>query len=68
MCIQDVQFQFDNTIYHQTDRVAMESLIFPVLVEIFMDNLEMNKLKWAIDEMANEERYADDTFIVCNDR
>ncbi|VDP40779.1 unnamed protein product [Schistosoma margrebowiei] len=51
LCTKDFQFQFNNTIYRQTDGVAMGSPLGPVLADIFMANLERTKLKGAIDEM-----------------
>ncbi|VDO77259.1 unnamed protein product [Schistosoma margrebowiei] len=45
LCTKDVQFQFNNTIYRQTDGVAMGNPLGPVLADIFMANLKRTKLK-----------------------
>ena len=36
LCIKNVHFLFENDIYFQNDSVAMESLLGPILANIFM--------------------------------
>lgn len=62
LCTSNVHFTFDNTIYIQTDGVAMGSPLGPVLAGAFMTDLENTLLPTLSPQMRPWHRYVDDTF------
>lgn len=67
-CTFNVQFQFNNTYYRQTDGVAMGSPLGPLLADIFMSKLENGPLKRLIENMPFYKRYVGDVFAILNDK
>lgn len=55
-----VKFQFNGAIYRQSG-VAMGSLLYPIMANIFMDYLENTELKQTISETMEYSGYVDDT-------
>ena len=60
LCTKNVHFTFNNQVYQQKDKVAMGSLLGPVLAGIFMVELET----WIVLKLGNMvlnwKRFADD--------
>ena len=66
LCVKDNIFVFNNTVYYQTDGVAMGNSLGPILANIFMAHLEETKI---VDDMSYPKfyrRYVDDTFCLFN--
>ena len=64
LCTTDVQFQFNGTLYTQTDGVAMGSPLGPILADIYMGLVEQ-KLQETIGEWCVwYGRYVDDILII----
>ena len=61
LCTKSVHFTFDGNIYVQNDSVAMGLPLGPVLVNIFMVELERSVIPTLMDKMKCWTRYADDT-------
>ena len=57
MSIKNVEFRFNNVMYRQTDGVAMDSLLGPVLANIFVFYYEV-KLFQNIQEPISYFRYS----------
>ena len=62
LCTKNVHFTFNNQIYIQLDRVAMGSLLGPVLANIFMVELETSLIPNLNDKVKLWARFADDTY------
>ena len=58
-----VEFSFNNTMYKQTDGVAMVSLVVPALANIFVGYYE-EKLFSQAPKRPTYFRYVDDTFAI----
>ena len=61
LCTKSVHFSYNNSIYRQTDGVAMGSPLGPVLAGIFMTHLEKTLIP-KMNHMTPWIRYVDDTF------
>ena len=57
----NVHFSFDNNIYIQNDGVVLGSPLGPVLVNIFMVELECSVISCLADKLNNWRIYVDDT-------
>lgn len=65
LCVEDVQFSFDNKLYVQSDGVAMGSPLGPVLSNIFLGFLETHLLANDINRLTvSYSRFVDDTFVI----
>ena len=69
LCTKQVHFSFNNTLYKQSDGVAMGSPLGPVLAGIFMVDLETKVMPTVKKHMTPWWRYVDDTiaYIKVND-
>ena len=61
LCTKNVHFTFEGKIYIQIDRVAMGSLLAPVLADIFMIELERIVVPTLATHLRFWRRYVDDT-------
>ena len=61
LCTKYVHFTFEGKIYIQIDRVAMGSLLAPVLADIFMVELERIVVPTLATHLRFWGRYGDDT-------
>ena len=61
LCTKNVHFSYNGNIYTQSDGVAMNSPLGPVLAGIFMVELERTILPTLRDHMSPWKRYVDDT-------
>ncbi|KFD50083.1 hypothetical protein M514_09043 [Trichuris suis] len=61
-----IYFPFDNKFYKQAGGTPMGSPLFPVLAEIFMENLERKMFETGDREITPRlfERYVDDIFVI----
>ena len=67
LCTKDVLFNFNGTTYVQKDRVAMGSLLAPVLAGIFMVELERAVIPKLSQHLQFWKHYVNDTIcFVCN--
>ena len=64
LCHKNVHFSYDNKLYSQKDGVAMGSPLGPVIVGIFMVDLEGNVIPKLSTHMTKWKRYVDDT-VTC---
>ena len=63
MATSGVEFSFNNTMFRQTDGIAMGSSLGPVLANIFVGYNE-NKLFYFLVKSQFYKRYVDDTFAI----
>ena len=63
MATSGVEFSFNNTMYRQTDGIAMGSPLGPVLANIFV-GYDENKLFDFSVKPQYYKRYVDDTFAI----
>ena len=61
LCTKNVHFFYDNKLYSQKDSAAMGSPLGPVIVGIFMLDLERNVTLKLSTHMTKWKRYVDDT-------
>ena len=61
LCTKNVHFFYDNKLYSQNDGAAMGSPLGPVIVGIFMLDLERNVTLKLSTHMTKWKRYVDDT-------
>ena len=61
LCTKNVHFTFKDVVYLQADGVAMGSPLGPVLVGIFMVDLERSLVPLLTAELSFWKRYVDDT-------
>ena len=61
LCTKKVHFMFNDKTYIKTDDVAMGSPLGPVLVDIFMIELEMSLVPELTSYIKYRERYMEDT-------
>ena len=61
LCTKSVHFSYNDSIYVQSDGVAMGSPLGPVLANIFMVELEREVLPTLAEHMLPWKRYVDDT-------
>jgi len=61
LCTKQVHFTFNDTIYTQTDGVAIGSPLGPIIANIFMTKLEQRVIL-KLNSMSPWVRYIDDTF------
>ena len=65
LCVEHVQFSFNNRLYFQEDGIAMGSPLGPILSNIFIGYLEQFSLCDAIRSLTvRYQRYVDDTFVL----
>ena len=65
LCVEHVQFAFNDQLYFQNDGIAMGSPLGPILSNIFVGYFEKYKLRPAIESLTvSYQRYVDDTFII----
>ena len=65
LCVEHVQFSFNNRLYFQEDGIAMGSPLGPILSNIFVGHLEHSRLRNAIHTLSvRYQRYVDDTFVI----
>lgn len=62
-----VHFHCKNQLRKQTNGVPMRSLLWLILVDILMANLDQTKLKHRIHNTTYYSRYFYDTSIICDD-
>lgn len=58
----NVPFLFDSKPYLKQDGVAMASPVEPLLIDIFVANLEQTHLEQPIKQLNGYQRYFDDNF------
>ena len=63
MATSDVEFSFNNTIYRQTDGIAMCSPLGPVFANVFVDYDENKLFNFSVKPQFYK-RYMDDTFAI----
>lgn len=68
MCTLDIQFEFNNTVYCQSDSVTMERLLGLNKTDISMGYLVNIVIKQATSKTKEYCRYVDHTFTVFNDK
>ena len=61
LCTTNVHFLYNNDLYIQRDGIAMGFPLGPVIVGIFLIELEKNILPKVLQCMSALERYVDDT-------
>ena len=61
LCTKNVHFPYDNKLYKQKDGVAMQSILGPVIAQIFMVDLVKNVVPTLSTHMTQWKRYIDDT-------
>ena len=61
LCTKNVNFSFDNSIYNQSDGVAMGSPLGPILANMFVVELERSVTPGLANKLNNWRRYSDDT-------
>ena len=61
LCTKQLHFTFNNSIYIQCDSVAMDSLLGPLLANIFMSSLEEDLIRTLKSHLCNWKQYVDDT-------
>ncbi|XP_050513525.1 uncharacterized protein LOC126889333 [Diabrotica virgifera virgifera] len=69
LCLSQNFFNFNNTTYVQPDGLAMGSPLSPILADIFLNDLESNKIvknNPFTDYIKFYARYVDDTLIIWN--
>ena len=64
LCIHNIQFSFDNTLYFLRDGVAMGSPLAPTLADIFVGYLETFVIKTCEFSPTHYFRFVDDTLAV----
>jgi retron-type reverse transcriptase len=57
-------FCFEGKFFEQTDGVAMDSPLSPVVVNFFMEDFEKRAIEQATNKPACWFRYVDDTFVI----
>ena len=60
LCTKNVHFTFSDVVYLQTDGVAVDSLLGPVLAGVFMVDLERSLVHLLTAEISFWKRYVDD--------
>ena len=63
MATSGVEFSFNNTMYRQTDGIAMGSLLGPVLANIFVGYNENKLFDFSVKPQLYK-RYVDETFAI----
>ena len=66
-CTFNIQFRFNDSLYRQTDGVAMGSPLGPILSDLFMASLETGPLYESISSLSFYRRYVDDIFIIMDE-
>ena len=61
LCTKELHFSFNGKIYKQVDGVVMGNPLGPVIANIFMVELENNKVPTMSESLINWYRYVDDT-------
>ena len=65
LCVDHVQFSFNNRLFFQEDGIAMGSPLGPILSNIFVGYLEHFYLRDTINTFSvRYQRYVDDTFVI----
>jgi retron-type reverse transcriptase len=57
-------FCVDGQFYEQTDGLAMDSPLSPVISNFYMENFEIEAIETATHKPACRYRYVDDTFVI----
>ncbi|CAF1540560.1 unnamed protein product, partial [Rotaria sordida] len=65
LAVTNVHFRFFSQFFRQSDGVAMGSPLAPILADVFMNNLEKEKIQPVIkDKVIQWIRYVDDVFAI----
>ncbi|GJQ70462.1 hypothetical protein Trydic_g22875 [Trypoxylus dichotomus] len=64
-CLRTSYFVWDGSFYEQTDGVAMDSPLSPVVANLFMEQFESLAIETAVDKPTVWWRYVEDTFVIC---
>ena len=64
LCAKDVHFLFEDEIYQETDGVAMGSPFGPILLGIFVVELETTIVPTLDNLLRKWKRYVDDTYCI----
>ena len=67
-CTKNVQFLFNNQIYHQRDGVAMKSPLSPLLADAFLGEIESTNLNGFTDKYTIYKRCVDEIFCVIKEQ